>query len=142
MPANKDESTAKDMAEKATSKKAAETTPKIVKTKVKEWLRYDFKPEELQKMGLSMAQAQQQADIAEDEFKSVKSRFKDRIEKHQLVVRENSRHISTGFEMRDIDCEKMIDYKKGIVTFTRQDTGEVVEERDIRDEERQMKIVS
>ena len=110
-------------------------------TKVKEYLRYDFTPDELRKMGLDMANAAQKVRVIDDQFKAAKENFKDKIAKEELIVKQSSWHISQGFEMRDIECEKLINYKKGIVTFTRLDTGEVVEERDIRDEERQMKIV-
>jgi hypothetical protein len=123
------------------TEKMKDVLPKIVETKVREWLRYDFSEEELKAFGLEMAQATQKASIVEDEKKAANANFKDRIEKEQLIARTAARHINTGFENRDIDCIKMIDYKKEIVIITRTDTGEVVDERDIRDEERQMRIV-
>ena len=66
--------------------------------------------------------------------------FKDKIEKHQLDARTASRFIANGYEMRNIDCVKVIDYENDVVTITRKDTGEVVEERKLHESERQMTL--
>ena len=67
--------------------------------------------------------------------------YKDEIESYQLVARTSGRKVATGFEMRDIPCTKTTDYRKGEVVIIRNDTGEMVETRKIRDSERQMDLL-
>lgn len=45
--------------------------------------------------------------------------------------------INTRREYRDIDCVVLYDWDANKVTWTRKDTGEVVKERKIEDDERQ-----
>lgn len=115
--------------------------PKIVDTKTREYLRYTFSDDEIRKMGLEMAQETQKGAGAEAEKKAAMANFKDRIEKHALAAKIAAGHIATGFEMRNIDCVKMINYEKNLVTITRVDTGEEVERREIEESERQMTLV-
>lgn len=121
--------------------KTKKELPKMVKTEVNEYLRYMFTEEEIKDLGLKMAQATLKASDAEERKKAAMAGFKDEIESQQLVARKASRDISNGYEMRNIKCIKKIDYVKNNVTVTRLDTGEEIENRDIRDSERQMKMV-
>lgn len=115
--------------------------PKVVKTEVNEYLKYQFSEKELKDLAMKMAQATIKANDAEEKKKAVMAGFKDEIEQQQLVSKRASRDINNGYEMRDIKCVKKIDYENGIVTITRLDTGEEVENREIRDSERQRKLV-
>ncbi len=121
--------------------KQDEKVVKIVESNSREYLRYLFTEDELKKIALEMAQETQKAGAAEDEKKAANANFKDRIEKHHLAAKIAAGHIATGFEMRNIDCKKIINYSKNIVTITRMDTGEQIESRGVKDSERQMKIV-
>jgi len=111
---------------------------KVTSTEIREYLKYFFTEDEIRNLGKEMAQATIQANEAEEQKKAAMAEFKDKIEKHLLVARQASRFISNGYEMRNIDCIKRIDYANETVTITRKDTGEVVEERKIHDSERQM----
>lgn len=118
----------------------SKTAAKVVETKTREYLKYQFTEEELKSLAMEMAQATLQSNEAEEQKKAAMAGFKDTIEKHQLTARTASRFISNGYEMRQIDCVKVIDYKKDLVTVTRKDTGEEVESRKIKDSERQMTL--
>ena len=109
-------------------------------TATREYLKYQFTEPELKNLAMDMAQATLQANEAEEQKKAAMAGFKDTIEKHQLTARAASRFIANGYEMRNIDCVKVIDYKNDNVTITRKDTGEEVENRKIHDSERQMTL--
>ena len=115
--------------------------PAIVTVECKKYLRYTFSEEELKSLGLEMAQALGKANEAEDRKKAAMAGYKDEIESYQLVARTSGRKVATGFEMRDIPCIKTTDYRKGEVVIIRNDTGEMVETRKIRDSDRQMDLI-
>ncbi len=48
--------------------------------------------------------------------------------------------ISAGEEDRDVDCSNNKDFDKGIVNFYRTDTGELLESREMTDQERQAEM--
>lgn len=48
--------------------------------------------------------------------------------------------IRSGYEHKDIECKRELDYRLGTVIITRLDTGEIVEERPMDTEERQRKL--
>lgn len=48
--------------------------------------------------------------------------------------------LADGYDYRQVKVEKLVDYEDGRVSFTRQDTGEVIESRPIRPEEAQQKM--
>ena len=109
-------------------------------TETREYLKYSFTEEELKNLAMEMANSTIQANEAEEQKKAAMASFKDKIEGHLLTSRTASRFISNGYEMRNIDCIKVIDYKEDLVTITRKDTGEEVESRRIKDSERQMTL--
>jgi hypothetical protein len=49
--------------------------------------------------------------------------------------------VRSGYEHRNVDCLKSLDYRLGTVTITRLDTGEVMRERPMDAEERQMSLM-
>lgn len=112
----------------------------ITQTETREYLKYSFSEEELKNLAMEMANSTIQANDAEEQKKAAMASFKDKIEGHLLSARTASRFISNGYEMRNIDCIKVIDYKEDLVTITRKDTGEEVENRKIKDSERQMTL--
>lgn len=50
------------------------------------------------------------------------------------------RTIVTGTELREVDVHEVLDYRTGLVTVIRRDTGEVIESREMTAEERQLPI--
>lgn len=63
---------------------------------------------------------------AEEEKKAVMSDFKSRIDGYQASTNNLASKISSGFEVRQIDCTIVADYGKETWTTIRDDTGEVV----------------
>ena len=48
--------------------------------------------------------------------------------------------IAAGSEMRDVKCQEVKNWTEGTVTMTRTDTGELIESRPMREDEKQMEI--
>ena len=116
--------------------------PHIETEKTTEYLEYRFSEDELKDIGLEMARATNRASEAEEQKKAAMAGFKDTIEKEQLTARMSARHISNGYEMRNIECKKYLDFTNCTVKVIRTDTGEIVVERKMRDNEKQMSIAS
>ena len=57
------------------------------------------------------------------------------LEQHKLALR---RDFESASEVRPVECAEAYDVKRGVVTVTRADTGEVLERRAITLAERQM----
>ena len=87
-----------------------------------------------------LAKALEQAESLALERKSVTGDFKSRLGAlneriHRLMV-----NVKNGVEMRSIDCELRLNYTKLTVMLVRKDTGEMVEERPMTSEEKQMEL--
>jgi len=87
-----------------------------------------------------LAKSLEQAEGLELERKSVAGDFKSRLDAlkeriHRLMV-----NVKNGVEMRSIDCDLSLNYTKLTAILARKDTGEVVEERPMTDEEQQMEM--
>ena len=96
--------------------------------------------DELLAIGKHLAAEQDEIDRVEDQRKKAASQFKAQTEAHRAQIRIHSMAIATGEERRRVECETVWDYTDGKVTVTRCDTGEVIEERALRDEEAQMEM--
>ena len=106
-----------------------------------EYVKYQFSDSEKRDMAQELAQKVSDQQIAEDEKKAVMSDLKSKID--SLAAQSNSlaTKLNNGYEMRNIKCEVEKDYTGGVVYHRRTDTFEVVRERKMTDEDRQLKVV-
>lgn len=74
------------------------------------------------------------------EKKTAMTEFKQRKEKIEEQVHVLSLKVKSGFEPRDIKCELQLNYTKLRATLIRLDTHDIVEERDMTADEKQMKL--
>jgi hypothetical protein len=118
-----------------TGKKAVE------KEFTKEYVKYFFTEEERRDLATELAQKVSDQQIAEDEKKAIMSDLKSKID--SLAAQSNSlaTRLNSGYEMRHIKCEVIKDFKNGRVQHMRTDTGEIVRDRKMTDEDRQLKVV-
>ena len=114
---------------------------KETRSKTMEFLKYLFSEEELAEQAREMARAVAEQEQAEDELKSFKKAADSKIATAAAKIRLCSEHIRSGYEFRNIECERVIDYEDGTCTTYRCDTGEVVSSRKLRDEEMQIALV-
>lgn len=71
---------------------------------------------------------------AKDDHKATVKKLNDRIEELETVI--DSRE-----EYRVVDCTALLDFDTRRYIVTRNDTGETVEDRDLRDDENQMELI-
>jgi hypothetical protein len=76
----------------------------------------------------------------EAEKKSVMTGFKDKLDKIGLDTRVLARIISTRRELREVECEWTRDYEAQKAFLYRMDTGELVDNRRLTEDEIQQRL--
>ena len=84
-----------------------------------------------------VAELLEQIETIEAEQASARSRFKSRLEVAELEKRVVLDEFRTGAAMRAVQCELHVDLVSARAQWVRTDTGELLAERGLRDEERQ-----
>lgn len=106
-----------------------------------EYIKYQFSATEISEMAAELAQRTSELETAEDEKKAIVSDLKSRIDTLTSTVRQAATKINNGYEMRNVKCEVVEDFKAGTIKHIRTDTGEIVRTKKMSDEDRQQKIV-
>lgn len=114
---------------------------KIAIEKEERSLKVALTDDELLKFGIELADVQDKSDRLADELTEVKSRFKSEIDEVDSRINNIASIIRSKYQFRKVECERTLDFKKGIVSIRRMDTMEVIETRDMLDYERQAEIV-
>lgn len=96
--------------------------------------------EEIQQRSQALAGNLKKTDVLKEEKKASTSEFKARIDACNDITKKLAEIITSGKEDRDVECEMIKDFKRNTVTITRTDTGEVVDERPMTEDERQEKM--
>jgi hypothetical protein len=102
--------------------------------------RHDFTEQEMSGLGSKLAGLTQEKSRVEEEKKVAMSQWTTRIKAIQNDIAATSGKISSGFEMRDTECEVTFDWKKGEKSYTRKADGKHLETRKIEEHERQQKL--
>lgn len=76
----------------------------------------------------------------EAEFAAIKSDYKGKLEGIDAKIGMFSGRISSGLESRDVACEETRNWTLALVRTIRTDTGEQLEQRPMREDEKQMEI--
>lgn len=105
--------------------------------KVKKMLPVRLTNDELLKAGQDMANENRAHQAALDRKKEVVAQVTAEIEEHRTRVQTLGNLIANGYEYRQVECHVLVDRDRGWVTITRVDTGEVVADRAMRDDEAQ-----
>ena len=108
---------------------------KIIKV-VKE-LRCALTDEELLARGQALARALEQMQKREADGKAFAANVKSDIEQYKKEGLRLTSHIAEKSEWRPVECNEIHDFAEGTVTMVRLDTGELISERRMWDEERQ-----
>lgn len=111
---------------------------KIIKV-VKE-LRCQLTDGELLARGQELARALEQMQKREADGKAFAANVKSDIEQYKKEGLRLTSHIAEKSEWRKVECNEVHDFEAGTVSVVRLDTGEVVSERRMCDEERQDEI--
>jgi hypothetical protein len=110
------------------------------KTYSMEYDRHEFTDEEKLAMSKDLSRIYGERDKAENELKAIKSDFKSRLDRMSADLGELATKLQNGYEMRRVKCEVNHDYKKKRVYFYRVDTGALVKDRAMFQDELQMKL--
>lgn len=126
------------MAKKVKAKKASAKKQEVKIETIP--ARHEFTDVEKSELGGKLAGLTQEKTRVEEEKKVAMSQWTTRIKGIQNDISAVSGKISSGFEMRDTQCEVHYDWKKGEKTYFRKEDGTKVETRKIEEHERQQKL--
>ncbi len=107
------------------------------KEKTTELLKHELTTDELQEIGKRMAKALLDLADAQDELKSVQGQIKSRITIAEATAKQCAEKVRSGYEYRQTPCIAIYDYDAARVKYVREDTGELLSERSMTDDERQ-----
>ena len=109
---------------------------------IKEYLKCHLTEKEKTELSAKIAKAISDRASAEAKLKEVSTSIKAQIAQLDAEISEKALQINNGYEYRNVECRMDKDYRLGSVTITRLDTGEVIRERPMTAEERQMELPS
>jgi hypothetical protein len=112
----------------------------IQEEKIDQFLKVTFSGEEKVEMGSELARLIREKAEIEEQLKSVSADLKSQSVALGGKINSFAEKIRSGYEMANVSCTVKKDYKKGIVKTFRNDTGELVKERPMTDEEKQIKM--
>jgi hypothetical protein len=101
-------------------------------------IRYSFSKDELAEKSTQLADACGEKARLTEEKKSVVSDFKAKIDAKESIIGMLSNHITSGYEIKTVECEVEVDYDKGLKRYFYQ--GVLYDTRPLGDEERQLPL--
>lgn len=134
-----DELTASDETNEGATE-VANTKQKIMRRNITKSLPVKLTDEEVLKYGRDVARAVADKGRIEIELDSVKVDYKGKISEQEGIIGKLSPRIHSGIETREVKCEEIKDYVKGTVTVTRLDTFDIIEDRPMREDEKQIQL--
>lgn len=93
--------------------------------------------EEKAAMGDKLAEQTQEMLDLETEKKALAVIFNNQIKEKKGLIKEMSAQITSGAQERHVKCDEVPEWEKDRIRVIRQDTGELVREREILPEEKQ-----
>ena len=121
-------------------KKNANAVEKLMTRKVTKALPVYLTDEQVLQYGRDVARAHADRERISGEFDSVKADYKGKISEQDAIIGKLSPRIHSGIETRDVECVEVKNWTKLTVSVTRQDTGEVIESRPMREDEKQAEL--
>jgi hypothetical protein len=119
---------------------AASATDKTLTKKVTKSLACKLTEADVLQYGRDMAQEHAEYNRVEGEMKSVQKEYKAKLEEKQANIDKLSGRVHSGIEARDVACLEVKNWTAGTVTVQRLDSMEFIEERPMREDEKQMEI--
>lgn len=103
-------------------------------------LKVELTGDERRAKGEELARRMEEYDAVEASAKVASKAAKEKLEGIRERSKGLAREVREGAEMRPTDCHEVADYRNNVVHLIRDDTGEMVEERPMRLEERQASL--
>ena len=101
-------------------------------------LKVVMEPTDHKKVSKDLANAVESLELINSAKKTAVAEYGAKAKAVAQDIQELSRCIRSGYFLRQVLCEKRINLGLLTVTVTRQDTGEIIEERPMSTEEKQM----
>jgi len=114
--------------------------PKQRIEKVIKSLKCRLTDEEFVQASEELAKALDRKTALEEALQSIKAQYKSDIQRCDADVFTNTSKVRNKYVYREIICEKIFDYENTKVMIVRKDTGEIVNDRTMFDDEKQMKL--
>lgn len=90
--------------------------------------------------GRELAQAFDDYEVLEEQKKEAGKNFTKQMRDKRAVISQLSRVVKVGLEPRVVVCRWVEDFPHNVKRLVRQDNGEVVEQRPLSAEERQLRM--
>lgn len=100
------------------------------------YVKYTFGDKESLDLSRKMARALAAISEKGDELKSVSTTIKADIAVQEGILHSCAEKLRSGYEMRPVEAD--VKYEKGIVKYVDRDTGEILEERPVTQDEQLM----
>ena len=117
---------------------AKKSEDSIKTTKETGLLKCDMTEREVADAAETLARNLDELDALESEFKTVKADFKAQIEAKEAQSKVQRGLVRNKYEYRQTSCTLILNYTKQTVIVTRDDTEEIVSDRQMLAEEKQM----
>jgi hypothetical protein len=107
---------------------------------VHELVKHMFSPDEKKEIASEMAQKIIDLQRADEERKTVSSRFKSRIDRLQAEINRAAEKLNSGYEMQEVECDVIPDYDNKVFCYYRTDTDQMVKQKPMTADDLQRKI--
>lgn len=119
--------------------KAADAPQRNVRIfKEKQYLEVQLTDGEVKQASKELAEAIQRKDAIQDQLATFKTQKKAEITMCDGDINKNTILVSSGKEMRMVECEITLDFDSGKKSTVRTDNGVVVDERPLSSDEKQL----
>lgn len=95
----------------------------------------ELTPDEISEAATELVKAQDEIAALKEELAEVKKEHKEQVSVIEVRERKFAGMVRDKVEMREVECEVILDYQAERYTVTRLDTGEVVEDREMSQDE-------
>jgi hypothetical protein len=117
---------------------AKKTEDSIKTTKETRLLKCELTEEEVRQAADTLARNLDELEVLDDKLKEVKADFKAQTEAKEAAAKVQRNLVRNKYDYRQTPCTMTLNYTTQKVIVTRDDTGDVVTERDMLAEEKQM----
>ena len=97
------------------------------------WVKHVLTGDEVMDLAQKMARAEASISEKTDQLKSVSTTIKAEITTQEGILHNCAEKLRSGYEMRPREAD--VSYEKGIVKYVDKETGEIIEERQMTQDE-------
>lgn len=102
--------------------------------------KYVFNQAEKREISEALARGIEELKALKIAKKQAMAKLKAEIDDKEELIYLDARNLYNGFEMRNLDCEVHVSSEEGVIYWRRVDNGEIVQERSLTEEERQIAL--